>query len=188
MNRYIRGIICLIYTNIRFIIKKFIFRKQIHFSYKNIISPFTEFYIGKGSKLILKKNVRIRSGSKIKIREKAEIKIGENTALNHGCIFNAHKKIEIGYDVQFGPNVLIYDHDHDFRKRNGLRNLIYKTDGIKIGNNVWIGANVIILKGTKIGDNCVVAAGSVLKGKYSSNKIIIQKRENIVNEYCFENK
>lgn len=47
-----------------------------------------------------------------------------------------------------------------------------KPEPIHIGNNVWIGMNVIILKGSVIGDNCVVAAGSVVKGVFPDNAII----------------
>ena len=52
----------------------------------------------------------------------------------------------------------------------------FKTAPITIGNNVWIGANTLILRGTTIGDNCVVAGGSVIRGNYPSNTVIIQKR------------
>ena len=44
--------------------------------------------------------------------------------------------------------------------------------GDRIGKNVWIGANVTILKDSVIGDNCVVGAGSVVKGKYRENTVI----------------
>ena len=43
----------------------------------------------------------------------------------------------------------------------------------KIGNNVWIGENVVILAGTLIGDGCIIGANSVLKGKYGKNEIIV---------------
>ena len=42
-----------------------------------------------------------------------------------------------------------------------------------IGDNVWIGANVTILKNSVIGDNCVIGAGSVVKGKYHSNTLVV---------------
>lgn len=48
---------------------------------------------------------------------------------------------------------------------------------VKIGNNVWIGANTIILRGTEIGDNYVIGAGCVVKGKYNKGSVIIQKRK-----------
>ncbi|UHA57884.1 hypothetical protein KDJ21_013390 [Metabacillus litoralis] len=46
-----------------------------------------------------------------------------------------------------------------------------------IGENVWIGSNVVILRDTHIGDNVVIAAGSVVKGNVPSNTIYLNKRE-----------
>ena len=51
-----------------------------------------------------------------------------------------------------------------------------KTSPVVIGKNVWIGANTTILAGTHIGDNCVIAAGSVIKGDIEKSKLVIQKR------------
>lgn len=49
-----------------------------------------------------------------------------------------------------------------------------------IGKNVWIGAGCIILKGTTIGDNCVIAAGSIVTGNVESNNIYVQKKETTI--------
>jgi acetyltransferase-like isoleucine patch superfamily enzyme len=98
-------------------------------------------------------------------------------------MFVSYEKITIGKDVQFGPNVLIYDHDHDFRKKNGLKELKYITSPVEIGDNVWIGANVVILRGTKIGNNCVVGAGSVITGEYQDNTVIVQERKDKITKY-----
>ncbi|CUO81375.1 acyltransferase [Clostridium perfringens] len=185
MKKYIIAGICLIYSFFRFCFIKLFHMKDFKFSFINIISPFTEIEINKKSKFIIGKMVRIRSGSKIKIRRKAEVQIGDNTFFNHGCIVVCHDKIIIGKDVQLGPNVLIYDHDHDFRAKNGLKKLKYKTSPVIIGNNVWIGANTVILRGTKIGDNCVIGAGSVVSQNIPSESILIQKRENIINNYKY---
>lgn len=176
MKKYIRGMLIIAYSFVRFNFMKLFHMKGFEFTNLNLISPFTEIEIGKKSKIVLGKKIRIRSGSKIKARNDAKIKIGDNTSLNHGCMVISHEKIIIGKDVQFGPNVLIYDHDHDFKTKNGLKDLKYKTSSVVIGDNVWIGANTIILRGTKIGNNCVIGAGSVIKGDYAHNTIIIQKR------------
>lgn len=61
--------------------------------------------------------------------------------------------------------------------RRGVAAKQYKTAPIRIGNNVWIGANCVILRGTVIGDNSVVGAGTVLKGIYPPDSLIVQKRE-----------
>ena len=54
---------------------------------------------------------------------------------------------------------------------------------IIIGRNVWIGANTVILRGTTIGDNAVIAAGSVLKGDVAPNTVFLNKRENLSVEF-----
>lgn len=146
MKKYISAVICLIFSLIKFSFIKIFHFKGFEFTILNLFSPFTEIDLGKKSKLKLGKFVRARSGTKIKVRNKAIVEVGENTSFNHGCMVISHEKIVIGKDVQFGPNVLIYGHDHDFRTKNGLKNLKYKTDPVEIGNNVWIGANGCYLK------------------------------------------
>jgi acetyltransferase-like isoleucine patch superfamily enzyme len=177
MKKYIRAGICVTYSLIKFYVIKLFHIKDFKFTALNLVSPFTEIEIDKKARLSLGKMVRIRSGSRVIVRNGAQVKIGENTSLNHGCMVISHEKISIGKGVQFGPNVLIYDHDHDFRAENGLKELKYKTSPVEIGNNVWIGANVVILRETKIGDNCVIGAGSVIKGEYAANMVIMQKRK-----------
>lgn len=180
MKKYIRATVCLASSLVRFSLIKLLKFKTFKFTWLNIVSPFSEIEINGNGALSLGKNLKIRSGSKIRVRKNARLEIGENVSLNHGCIFTCHEYIKIGNDVQFGPNVLIYDHDHDFRKKNGLKELFFKTSPVQIGNNVWIGANVVILRGSKIGDNCVIAAGSIIKGSFNDNSVVIQKREDSV--------
>jgi acetyltransferase-like isoleucine patch superfamily enzyme len=179
MIKYIRVLICLVYTDFKFCLIKVIRYKRFKFTLFNIVSPFTEIEIDKSGALTLGRKIRIKSGSKIRVRSGAEVFIGDNTFFNHGCMVTSREKIVIGKDVQMGPNVLIYDHDHDFKKKDGFKNQFYKTSSVIIGDNVWIGANVVILRGTNIGNNCVIGAGSILKGKYNDNTVITQRREEI---------
>ena len=44
--------------------------------------------------------------------------------------------------------------------------------GIKIGNNVWVGTKVTFLDGSKVGDNCVIAAGAVVNGEFPNNVVV----------------
>ena len=76
--------------------------------------------------------------------------------MSNGCVVTAYDHIKIGDNVMLGPNVLIYDQDHDYQAEGGVSAMKFKTAPITIGNNVWIGANALILRGTKIGDNTVV--------------------------------
>lgn len=61
-------------------------------------------------------------------------------------------------------------------RRGGVKAMQFKTAPVEIGNNVWIAANAIILRGTKIGDNVVISAGSIVKGVVPSNTVFVQKR------------
>lgn len=153
-------------------------------NYINLIRIFkgTEIRISKKGKLTLGKGVAIGERCLCTVRSGAEIKIGDMSNLNSDCKMVSHKKIEIGHDTIFGPNVLIYDHDHVYDSKTGVRRKEYKTSEIVIGNNCWIGAGSIILRGTHIGDNCLVGAGSIVKGNYPSGMKIIQKRGGGCNE------
>lgn len=174
MNKYIREVI--IRSNGFFkslFIKIFHFR-NVHVSLIAKISPCTEITVDNGGSLEYGKNFILRSGSKIRVRKNGKLKIGSHVGLGNRSFIVCHKEITIGEGTIIGPNVFIYDHDHDYKSDNPSRNFI--SSPVCIGKNVWIGANVVILRGTEIGDNCIVAAGTVLKGKYESNKTIYQKR------------
>ena len=86
------------------------------------------------------------------------------------------EQITIGDYCKFGNNLVIVDHDHNYKdcgiKKKDSQEFL--TAPIKIGNNVWVGANVVILRGTDIGDNCVIAAGSVVKGTVLPNTLFVK--------------
>ena len=84
-----------------------------------------------------------------------EFELGSGFINSYGKI-ECHKHIKIGKNCAVGPYTIILDSDgHQiFGKRN--------TDEVIIGNNVWIGARVTILKGVRIGDGAVIAAGTIV--------------------------
>ena len=57
------------------------------------------------------------------------------------------------------------------------------TGEVIIGKNVWIGANTVILRNTRIGDNAVIAAGSIVKGEVPANSVFVDKREHNLIQY-----
>lgn len=146
-------------------------------SYISLISPFSELTLDPGAVLIIGKRFKMRDGAKIRVRKNAYCKIGNNVSVSTNNIITCREKVIIGDNVQFSPNVMVYDHDHDFRVQGGIKMGQYKTAPIEIGNNVWIGANAVILRGTKIGNNAVIAAGAVVKGIVPANSVFIQKRQ-----------
>ena len=177
MNRYIRNIFCLSVG-----VGKVLFTKMWHlngFSASPIcvLSPSSEITLERTGTLKLGSVVKMRDGAKIRVRKRAMCILEDNVSLGTGTIITCRDHIEIGSGTQLGPNVMIYDHDHDFRDKNGIGAMHYRTSPIVIGKNVWVGANTVILRGTSIGDNAVIGAGCVIKGNIPANTVAVQKRE-----------
>lgn len=101
------------------------------------------------------------------------IKIGNGVFFNRCCSITCYDSIEIGNNTIFGENVRIFDHNHRFNIADiPVSEQGYTYSPIKIGNNCWIGSNVVILKGVTIGDNCVIGAGVVLNRSIESGSLV----------------
>lgn len=110
---------------------------------------------------------------------KSSVFIGDHCRLN-GAYIHAKKSITIGNKCVVAAGVNIIDsnaHQVCSFDRTIERD---KPKEIIIGNNVWIGLNSIILKGTTIGDNSIISAGSVVKGVFPNNVIIAGNPATIV--------
>ena len=106
----------------------------------------------------------------IKCTDKAEITIGDNCFFNHNCRLTAAENIVIGNQCMFANNFVVVDHDHDRKDGKILKELV--SAPVKIGNNVWCGANVTVLKGVTIGDGAVIAAGSVVNRDVAAYSVV----------------
>lgn len=104
-------------------------------------------------------------GKGLRVKNRAEIppnaKVGKHSELGTRCMIQSNT--ELGDHVIMGPDVKIYSRNHKMEsldKPIALQGKHFlKT---KIGNDVWIGANSIVLAGVTVGDHCVIAAGSVV--------------------------
>lgn len=172
---------------------KIIHKNKVHLKERLII-------LGKFPHFKLPKNGKVQFGNKVVINSDFKnsntaltyrckfvtgydgfIEIGDNTMMNGTCIVS-YKNVKIGKNCQIASSTLITDTDFhpidSITRRNQVEGVPFsfdmvKKDEIKIGDNVWIGWNSTILKGVEIGENSVVAAGSVvLKGKYPNNSLI----------------
>lgn len=88
------------------------------------------------------------------------ITIGSNFYMNSGC--HLLGEITIGNDVMIGPKTIIWGRDHGMALGEPMRLQPHSKRPVLIGDDVWIGANVTILKGVSIGDGAVIAAGAVV--------------------------
>mgnify|MGYP001404532548 CR=1 FL=1 len=112
----------------------------------------------------------------------AVIEIGDEVAFNNNIFICCAQRVKIGNNCLVGEGVTILDFEAHGTSPYNRHKLGNKKEVI-IGNNVWIGSKVIILKGAKIGDNSIIAAGSVVLGKeYPSNVIIGGNPARIIKE------
>ncbi len=103
-----------------------------------------------------------------------KISLGKHCTIMYRFQCNAAQSVTIGDYVLMASNVLITDSDHVVES-NGLpvtKNSKFNTRPVVIGNNCWIGQNVVILKGVTIGDNCIIGANSVVTRNVESNSIV----------------
>ncbi len=117
------------------------------------------------------------------------LKIGNNSACGRYCEFGASGGIEIGNDVIMGSYVSFHSENHNFSDPNKpIREQGVTSKGIKIGNNVWVGAKATFLDGCQVGNNCVVAAGAVVAGNFPDNVIIGGVPAKVLKQIDYENK
>ena len=109
------------------------------------------------------------------------IRLGNNVAMSDFVHISAVMNVDIHDGVLIGSKVYIGDHSHGSSKIDKWQKIreipprsrpLDDIAPISIGQNCWIGDNVVILAGAKIGRNCIIAANSVVKGQYEDDKII----------------
>ena len=99
------------------------------------------------------------------------IEVGENFFANYNFIVLDGNFVRIGDNVWIAPNVGIYAAGHPLDVKDRIDGWEYAFP-VTIGNNVWIGGSVSIIGGVTIGDNAVVAAGSVVIHDVPANTLV----------------
>lgn len=123
---------------------------------------------------IKKLNIWCSDGASISIRDHVHMVGNTHIAGTEG------KKIEIGKKCLLASDIVIRNGDsHSILNADGVR--INHAKDVYVGEHVWIGQGVTILKGTEIGNDCVVGSCSVLAGKtYANNSLIVGNPGKIV--------
>lgn len=147
-------------TILFYLINKIKYGKKIKIKLINSIEGKININMASNSKLFVGDFLMARGPLYIRLLNNAKINIGNNVFFNHNCQITASNKITIGDNCKFGNNITIIDHDHVITKDGPQSEIIGKE--IIIEENVWVGANCVILKGVKIGKCSVIAAGAVV--------------------------
>ncbi len=100
--------------------------------------------------------------------------IGERTVINSGCVLYTGNGISIGNDVAIAANCTFAPVNHAYKDKSRKINqqgFLPSRGGIVIEDDVWIGANVIILDGAILRTGCVIGAGSLVRGEIPAYSI-----------------
>lgn len=136
-------------------------------------------FIHKSELTYLNLNGELKFASKYSIGRgcKIDISKGGKISIGSGGYINSYTKLIISHLLKIGDNCIISWNcqflDEDFHEIQYDGKLEKETNGIVIGNNVWIGCNVKVYKGTVIADNCVISSDSVVKGVFDKKNCLI---------------
>lgn len=107
------------------------------------------------------RDVRVMDG--VQLDKPSMLTMGDRVSINRGTVLNSGGGITIGNNVMIGPNVIVYSQNHAYSCPDvPFIDQGYNYKPVIIGNNVWIGASAIVLPGVTVGENSVIAAGSVV--------------------------
>ncbi len=139
--------------------------------------------VNQGGTIVLGMNFRLNNGFTnnvigrtlpcvFTVSRDAELKIGSNVGISHSAII-CQKSVTIGDNVMIGANCAIYDTDfHPLRREDRIQGSVPPARRpVRIGDNAFIGAHTTILKGTRIGENSIIASCSLVSGRVPANQV-----------------
>jgi acetyltransferase-like isoleucine patch superfamily enzyme len=103
----------------------------------------------------------------------ARVSIGEFTFLGRGVEIDVSGTVAIGSHVLLAPGVFITDHVHNVSAGRLIDVQGITTSPVEIGNDVWLGAGVVVLPGVSVGDGAVIGAGAVVTSDVPANAIFV---------------
>jgi acetyltransferase-like isoleucine patch superfamily enzyme len=136
-------------------------------------------FVCPGVKLTIGPRAQVRLGrwswighdSKVRAHE-GTISIGAKSVLGQECTLSCYQSIAIGRECIIADRTMMIDFDHGVAdvecpiRQQG----IYKRD-VRVGHNVWVGYGACILRGVRVGDNCVIGTSAVVTDDVPDNAI-----------------
>lgn len=123
----------------------------------------------RGTRIVIGAGTVIDSFVKIKpAGGSGDVIIGPGCTINSGCVLYTGNGIRFGQDVAVAANCTFAPTNHGYERRDTpivRQGFLPSKGGIVIGDDVWIGANCVFLDGAVVGNGCVIAAGSLVRGR-----------------------
>jgi acetyltransferase-like isoleucine patch superfamily enzyme len=136
------------------------------------VCPRVRFEIGRNATVTLGRWSWIGRGTKIRVHE-GEVSIGAKTVMGEECTISAYQHVSIGRECIIADRAMMIDFDHGVVEveRPIREQGIYKRD-VRIGHNVWVGYGACFLRGTTVGNNCVIGTNSVVTKDVPENAVV----------------
>ncbi len=127
---------------------------------------------GAGGMVVFKGKAEIGRGCKLSVGHKATLTLGEYFSASGKSEIICHKEITFGHHCLLSWDILVMDTDfHDIIDEDGR--VINPPKPITVGNHVWVGCKVTILKGVSVAENCVISANSTITRSVDEKNCII---------------
>ncbi len=136
---------------------------------------YNERYLSIGDETLIGPNVCLTAGISAEqtMLTSPVVSIGRKCIIGRGSHIIGHWRIELGDEIQTGPYVYITDQNHTYLDLEAPVGWQRPTEAaVRIGSGSWLGANVVILPGTELGRNTVVAAGAVVRGTFPDHVVL----------------
>ncbi len=165
----------------RFFVPSFVTSGIYAIKFKCMVSPRAE--VDYSPTLTIGKGTQIAAFTRIKATDGTLI-IGSHVSIGSNCFISAHSGgVQIGDYTMFGPNVSVVGNSYKYDRFDIPMCMQEKTSkGIKIGNDVWLGAGSIILDGVTIHEGAIVGAGAVVTKDVAKNTVVAGVPAKIVSQ------
>ena len=146
-------------------------------------------HIAIGSGVLIASNVTLSAGMGpgVPLPSQASspvLRIGDRCLVGRGTHLVAHQSLAIGADVITGPNCYVTDQNHVYADTETPIGRQWPTnDPVVIGPGSWLGAGAVVLPGTALGRNTVVAAGAVVRGQFPDHAVLAGAPARVVRRY-----
>lgn len=143
------------------------------------ISPLCSVGVFERGVLRIGRNCDFAPYCDLEVHGKGQLEIGAGCYFNRGCMVSAQESVTIGEHCLFGPDVMVFDNHHRHSPGTGVSPDLV-TAPVSIGSHSWLGAGVIVLKGVRIGRNCVIGAGCVVRNDVPDGSVLVCRQEQVL--------
>ena len=170
------------FNYIRLLLLKLEYGKRIKFGINGLSHPpyiawKAKINVDKGAQLVLKNGSYISSYCQILLSKDANVQINNGVYIGEFSRVVCRNKIILGKNSLLANNVSIYDHDHCFGDLyKPIADQGFISGDIKVGDNCWLGTNVVVLRNTTIQKNSIVGANAVISGSNTVSGVYVGRQ------------